>query len=79
MNDSKSALQRGEEALNAMLLEGSKISKNSVAKRAGFNHTNFYKVEFADLKIDIESAALQQKKKQSYWRYRQAKNAGAHT
>lgn len=62
MNDSKSALQRGEEALSVMLLEGSKISKNSVAKRAGFNHTNFYKAEFADLRNDIENAALEQKK-----------------
>lgn len=60
MTTDKTALKRGEEALEAMLAEGKKVTMNSVAKRAGFSHANFRYAEFADLKDDIEKAAAKQ-------------------
>lgn len=60
MSNNLSAIKRGEEALNVMITEGIKITKNAVAKRASFSHTNFRYAEFADLKDDIEASEAQQ-------------------
>lgn len=60
MSKNKSALERGFDALNTLIAEGAKITMNSVAKRAEFNHANFRYPEFADLKDTIAAAQKQQ-------------------
>ncbi|MEH0688624.1 hypothetical protein H4F17_06080 [Vibrio cholerae] len=61
MTNKDSALKRGERAFEEMVAAGIKVTKNAVAKRAGFNHSNFRYPEFANLKDDIETMEVQQK------------------
>jgi hypothetical protein len=60
MTDKKGALERGYIALKELVKKGSKVNMNSVAKHAGFSHTNFRFPEFADLKDAISEAQKKQ-------------------
>lgn len=56
MSSKQSAVERGYGALSELISKNQKINKNTVAKLAGFSHTNFYKKEFNELQADIEKA-----------------------
>ena len=60
MNHEKTPLERGYDALKAMVAEGTKVNMNSVSTRANFSHTNFRYAEIGDLKDAIEAAKKHQ-------------------